>query len=240
MPVFMRVDAHDDYLENGLTIEEVIRFCKCAKEAGVDVLDVSRGNVISAGNKYEVPPVDIPKGFNIENAARIRKETGMVTIGVGRLNEPYIAEKVLEEDKVDMVVMGRAQLADSEFVNKVQRGDLENIDYCVGCNQGCLDGFADANCPHITCLRNPAVGRERECAVTKTDKPETVLIAGGGIVGLEAAIILQDSGGGAEERRDETGSDRHGKEGRAAWGRDPSAYAGYTGTGKGNPSPYFV
>lgn len=194
MPVFIRVDAHDDYLENGLTIEEVIRFCKCAKEAGVDVLDVSRGNVISAGNKYEVPPVDIPKGFNIENAARIRRETGMVTIGVGRLNEPYIAEKVLEEDKVDMVVMGRAQLADPEFVNKVRRGDLEDIDYCVGCNQGCLDGFADVNCSHITCLRNPAVGRERECAVTKTDKPETVLIAGGGIAGLEAAIILQERG----------------------------------------------
>ena len=32
----MRIDAHDDYLENGLTIEEVIEFCKMAKEAGVD------------------------------------------------------------------------------------------------------------------------------------------------------------------------------------------------------------
>ena len=31
----MRIDAHDDYLEGGLTIEEVIAFCKMAKEAGV-------------------------------------------------------------------------------------------------------------------------------------------------------------------------------------------------------------
>lgn len=38
MPIFMRIDAHDDYLENGLTIEEVAQFCKWAKEAGVDVL----------------------------------------------------------------------------------------------------------------------------------------------------------------------------------------------------------
>ena len=82
MPLFMRIDAHDDYLENGLTIEEVISFCKLAGAAGVDVLDISRGNVISAGMKYEVPPVDIPKAFNIENAAKIRKETGMFTIGV--------------------------------------------------------------------------------------------------------------------------------------------------------------
>ena len=191
MPLFMRIDAHDDYLEGGLTIEEVIAFCKLAGEAGVDVLDVSRGNVITPANKYEVPPIDLPRGFNIENAARIRRETGMLTVGVGRLNEPYIAQKVLEEDKVDMVVMGRAQLADPEFLNKVRQGRLEDIDYCVGCDQGCLDGFADVDCPHITCLRNPAVGRERECAIVPAQNPETVLIAGGGIAGLEAAIILK-------------------------------------------------
>lgn len=55
MPLFMRIDAHDDYLENGLTIEDVIAFCKRAKEAGVDVLDISRGNILTAGLKYEFP-----------------------------------------------------------------------------------------------------------------------------------------------------------------------------------------
>ena len=93
MPLFMRIDAHDDYLEGGLTIEEVIEFCKLAGEAGVDVLDVSRGNIISAATKYEVPPIDIPRGFNIDNAARIRKETGMLTIGVGRINTAELAER---------------------------------------------------------------------------------------------------------------------------------------------------
>lgn len=194
MPLFMRIDAHDDYLENGMTIEDTIAFCKMAKEAGVDVLDVSRGNIISAGNKYEVPPVDIPQGFNIDNAAHIRKETGMLTIGVGRINTPELAEKYLEEDKVDMVVLGRAQYVDPEFMNKAKEGNVEDIDYCVGCNQGCLDGFADINCPQVTCLRNPALGRELTCKIEKTDKPETVLIAGGGIAGLEAAIVLQQRG----------------------------------------------
>lgn len=194
MPLFMRIDAHDDYLEGGLTIEEVIEFCKMAKECGVDVLNVSRGNVITPANKYEVPPIDIPRGFNIENAAKIRKETGMLTIGVGRLNEPGIAERVLEEDKVDMVVMGRAQYADPQFLTKVKAGDIDDIDYCIGCDQGCLDGFADLDCPHVTCLVNPAVGREAQCEIVPTDKPETVLIAGGGIAGLEAAIILRKRG----------------------------------------------
>lgn len=118
----MRIDAHDDYLENGLTIEEVIDFCKLAKEAGVDTLDVSRGNILSAGLKYEVPSIDIPRAFNIDNAAKIRKETGMLTIGVGRINTPQLAEQILEDDKVDMVVIGRGQLVDPDFCNKAEAG----------------------------------------------------------------------------------------------------------------------
>ena len=196
MPLFMRIDAHDDCLENGMTIEDTIAFCKMAGEAGVDVLDVSRGNVISAASKYEVPPLDLPRGFNVDNAARIRRETGMVTIGVGRINDPQQAEDILEADKVDLVVMGRAQLADPDFCNKCKEGRVEDIDRCVGCDQGCLDGFADLNMPHITCLRNPAIGREAECAAAmkKTDAPKTVLIAGGGIAGMEAARALQQKG----------------------------------------------
>lgn len=194
MPLLMRIDAHDDYLENGLTIEDVIVFCKLAKDAGVDVLDISRGNILTAGLKYEVPPVDIPHAFNIKNAARIRKETGMLTIDVGRINTPELAEKILEEDQVDMVVMGRAQLADPEFCNKAKAGKIEEIDYCVGCNQGCYDGFENKESPHITCLRNPAVGREAECKIIPSEKPQKVLIAGGGIAGLEAAIILRRRG----------------------------------------------
>lgn len=194
MPLLMRIDAHDDYFEGGLAIEDIISFCKLAGEAGVDVLDISRGNILTAGLKYEVPSIDIPKAFNIDNAARIRKETGILTIGVGRINTAELAEQILSEDKVDMVVMGRAQLADSEFCNKAKAGRVEDIDYCVGCNQGCYDGFENVNSPCITCLRNPAVGREAECAVTSAEKSETVLIAGGGIGGLEAAIILKQRG----------------------------------------------
>lgn len=194
MPLFMRVDAHDDYLEGGLTIEEVIGFCKMAKEAGVDVLDVSRGNFSSAAIKYEVPPIDLPRGFNVNNAAKIRKETGMLTVAVGRINAPSQAEDILKSDKADMVVMGRAQLADPEFCNKALAGKSEDIIRCVGCNQGCYDGFVSPEMPFITCLRNPALGREEEYQFSKTKEPRKVLIAGGGIAGLEAALQLKKRG----------------------------------------------
>lgn len=194
MPLFMRIDAHDDYVENGLTIEDIIAFCKLAGKAGVDVLDISRGNIMSSAVKYEVPPIDLPRGFNVENAARIRKDTGMITIAVGRINDPALAESILAEGKSDMVVVGRGQLADPEFCNKARESRGDEIVKCVGCNQGCYDGFVDPSFPHITCLRNPALGREREYELVPTEFSKTVLIVGGGMAGLEAAITLKKRG----------------------------------------------
>jgi 2,4-dienoyl-CoA reductase-like NADH-dependent reductase (Old Yellow Enzyme family)/thioredoxin reductase len=194
MPIFMRIDAHDDYLEGGLTIEEVIQFCKLAEHAGVDVLDVSRGNFSSSAIIYEVPPIDLPRGFNVDNAGRIRKETDMLTVAVGRINDPAQAEEILSTGKADMVVIGRAQLADPEFCNKAEAGDVESIVRCVGCNQGCYDGFVSSEVPYITCLRNPALGREVEYELKATANPKKILVAGGGIAGLETALILKRRG----------------------------------------------
>ena len=194
MPLFMRIDAHDDYLEGGLTIEEVIEFCKLAKEAGVDVLDVSRGNFSSGAIKYEVPPIDLERGFNVENAARIKAATGMFTVAVGRINTPSQAEDIIASDKADMVVVGRGQLADPEFCNKAMSDRENQIIKCVACNQGCYDGFVSKDVAYITCLRNPALGREKEYRLIKTDSPKKVLIAGAGVAGLEAAITLKRRG----------------------------------------------
>lgn len=194
MPIFMRVDCHDDFLENGLTTDDIIAFCKLAKEKGVDVLNISRGNILSAAVMYETPPVDLPNGFNVEKAARIRKETGMLTMPAGRINTPGYAEEILEQDKADLVVMARAQLADPEFCKKAKAGKLSSIKYCIGCDQGCYDYFVDLSKEHISCLRNPAVGHEKEYELVQTDKPKKVLIAGGGIAGLEAADVLLKRG----------------------------------------------
>lgn len=193
MPLLMRIVAHDDYLEGGLTIEDMIQFCQMAKEAGVDVLDISRGNALSAGVKFEVPSIDIPRGFNVDNAARIKLETGLPVIAVGRINTASQADAIIAEDKADMVVMGRAQIADPEFCNKAFAGEDEKIVRCIACNQGCVDRFMGGGQP-ISCLRNPAVGRERAFELVTTAAPKTVLIAGGGLAGLEAAITLKERG----------------------------------------------
>lgn len=194
MPLFMRVDAQDDYLTGGLTTDDIIQFCKWAGEAGIDVLDISRGNLFGAGLKYEVPSIDLPRGFNVANAARVKRETGMITMAVGRINRADQAEEILSSGQADLVVMGRAQIADPEFVNKVSAGQEDDVIYCIGCNQGCFDGVVAPDSPHITCLRNPSVGLESDYELKPTNDPKLVYIAGGGVGGMEAATLLHRRG----------------------------------------------
>lgn len=78
MPMVMRIDSMDDFLPGGLTTDDIIRFCNMAKAAGVDILSISRGNkLVPVAMNYEVPSIDIPRGFNIDNAAKIKAATGI-------------------------------------------------------------------------------------------------------------------------------------------------------------------
>lgn len=197
-PMFMRVCAHDDYTYdvagnfNGLTLEDVAEFARRAHALGVDVLDVSRGN-FQRGNIYEVPAMGVPYGFNKDNALKLRHMTGMPVMAVGRLGRPELANIVLGEG-IDLVGWGHAHLADPEIVKKTREDRIDDICYCIGCDQVCSQAFHEKDVEHISCMRNPAVGRERSFRLVPAETKKTVLIAGGGPGGLQAAITLAQRG----------------------------------------------
>ncbi|MEK3737291.1 FAD-dependent oxidoreductase [Paenibacillus sp. FSL H7-0941] len=192
-PILMRISAIED-LPGGLTLEDMKLFSKLAEEAGIDAINVSRGVPAGAAIKYEVPPIDLPVGFNVDNAAQIKSAVNIPVIAVGRINDPAIADRIIAEGLADFVAIGRAQLADPEFCNKALAGRADTIVKCVGCDQGCFDGFVNPNVPFISCVFNPATGRESEYELQQTNIPKKILIAGGGPGGLEAAVTLKRRG----------------------------------------------
>ena len=117
------------------------------EEAGIDMLHVSQGGDF---NHVVSPSACEAKAKYVNNAAEMKKVLHIPVIGVGRINDPLIAEEVLRSGKADMVTMARTSLADPDFPIKAARGDFQDINYCVGCLQGCTKG----------CLVNPMVGHE--------------------------------------------------------------------------------
>lgn len=173
-PILMRISAIED-LPGGLTLEDMKLFSKLAEDAGIDAINVSRGVPAGAAIKYEVPPIDLPVGFNVDNAAQIKSVVNIPVIAVGRINDPAIANRIIAEGLADFVAIGRAQLTDSEFCNKALAGRADTIVKCVGCDQGCFDGFVNPKVPFISCVFNPATGRESEYELQRASTPKKYL-----------------------------------------------------------------
>lgn len=193
MPLFMRLDAVDEMMPKNMSEDEIVNFINLAADAGVDIVDLSRGNARSNATVYEVPPYNLEPGFNMENIARIKARVKIPVAGVGRVTTPALANQLIEEGKCDMIAIGRAQITDPEWCNKAREGRDDEIRQCIGCTQGCYDKVIDPNATHITCTRNPMACLEYK-GLTKTETPKNVMIIGGGLGGMMAAEFLKARG----------------------------------------------
>ena len=101
-----------------------------------------------------------------------------------KVNEPMMADTVIKMGKADFIAIGRGSLADPYFPQKARENRLDEINYCIGCLQGCLGEAMKMN---FTCLVNPRVTHEFENDLSKTDTPKRIMIVGASPAGLMAA-----------------------------------------------------
>ena len=184
-PISIRISG-DEYARGGRDLEDTQHVAPMFVEAGVDAFHVSAGSFPLA-NWRVIPPTGTPPGINRKLSAAIKQVVDVPVMVVGRINDPFVAEDILEKGDADMVVLGRALLADPELPNKAKQGRFEDINPCIGCSQGCLGRIMTGRA--LTCVNNPSVGREKEMTIVPAAEPRRVLIAGGGPGGLEAARV---------------------------------------------------
>ncbi len=139
-----------------------------------------------------IPPMAEPQGSCVALAEAIKSEVRVPVIGGIRVVDPLHAESLLAQGRVDMVLMGRALLADPELPNKARAGRLAEIRKCVGCNQ-CLEITEGAEAG-IHCLVNPGLGREGRLPVRAAQRRKRVAVVGGGPAGMKAAEVLAQRG----------------------------------------------
>ena len=190
LPVIARISG-DEMIPNGFHIEEMVRFSKILKEEGVDAIHVTAGTACST------PPwffqhMFVPKGKTWEMAARLKKETEMPVIFVGRINSRRDVDLLLKEYHADYIGLGRALVADPDFAGKYLHKVKGNIRPCLACSEGCLGGVKSGT--GLGCVVNPVVGHEKEQLLEPAKEKKHFAIAGGGLAGMEAAITLKKRG----------------------------------------------
>lgn len=106
LPLFLRLSV-TEWVEGGWGMEDSIRLACLLKEQGhVDLIDCSSG-----GNdpRQKIP---VHPGYQIPLARKMREGSGMPTAAVGLVHSPDLAESVIANHDADLVVLGRAVLAD--------------------------------------------------------------------------------------------------------------------------------
>lgn len=188
-PVCVRISA-DEYIEGGLTVDESKEFARLFDKAGADLLHVSAG--IYDSLMFISGPPAMPEAMHVPLARAIKEAVRIPVIAVGRIADPYVAEKVLEDGSADLVAFGRALLADAKFATKIYEDRMEEICKCISCRY-CLE--RTHHNLDVRCAVNPALGRESifdDTAVARDQKK--VLVIGGGPAGMQAAISARKLG----------------------------------------------
>ncbi len=183
-PIIFRMSG-DDFVEDGLKIDESIEIAKILEQAGVDAFNVSPGWHES---RTPVMLMVIPRMAYTFLSEKIKSRVNVPVIASVRINDLKLAEELLNNEQADLVSIGRPLIVDPELPNKYRNGQRDDIRTCIACNQGCFDSLL--NFKSVTCTYNAMAGHEGEYKIIKTGKPKKVAVVGGGPAGMEAARVL--------------------------------------------------
>jgi mycofactocin system FadH/OYE family oxidoreductase 2 len=185
----VRLNADEMHPRGGLTHADAKQVAQRLEASGqLDFLDLSLGTFY---NLFLVEgSMHTPLAYTVPLSAGMRSVVKLPVFCTNRINDPHLAEKILEDGQADMIGMVRALICDPELPNKSMEGRTDDIRNCIACNQGCIARMGLGY--RLGCLHNPAAGEEETLGIgtlKPAETPKKVVVVGAGPAGLEVARV---------------------------------------------------
>ena len=191
----------EDYVEVGRGMEESERAAKYLQDAGYDMLNADNGTYDSW--YWAHPPMYMPENCNLEDVAHIKKYVDIPVVCAGRM-DPEVGAEAIAEGRIDAMGVARQFLVDPEWITKLIEDRLEDIKPCICCHAGCFNFSSSKghyNTQDLTdtmglarCALNPETMQSKKYNIKPAKKQKKVAVIGGGIGGMESAILLAKRG----------------------------------------------
>lgn len=191
----------EEYTEIGRTMEESEKAAKYLQDAGYDMLNADNGTYDSW--YWAHPPMYMPQNCNLEDVAHIKKFVDIPVVCAGRM-EPDVGAKAIAEGRIDAMGVARQFLADDQWITKLIEDRLEDIRPCICCHNACFNmakykGVANQQSIHdvshiARCALDPRVMQSKKYKIVPAKKQKNIAVVGGGIGGMEAAIVCAKRG----------------------------------------------
>ena len=191
----------EEYTEVGRCMEESEKAAKYLQDAGYDMLNADNGTYDSW--YWAHPPMYMPQNCNLEDVAHIKKFVDIPVVCAGRM-EPDVAAQAIAEGRIDGMGVARQFLADPEWITKLLEDRLEDIKPCICCHAGCFNFSSSkgkANTQDLKdtmglarCAINAETMQSTKHYITPAKKLKNIAVVGGGIGGMEAALVCAKRG----------------------------------------------
>ena len=106
--VFVRFSA-TDAAEGGWDVDDTVAASRRVAEAGADLIDVSSGGLVPEQHIVPGP------GYQVDYAATVRRETGLLVAAVGMIDDPTFGERILADGRADAILSAREWLRDPHY-----------------------------------------------------------------------------------------------------------------------------
>jgi len=191
----------EDYTEVGRNMAESEKAAKYLQDAGYDMLNADNGTYDSW--YWAHPPMYMPQNCNLNDVSHIKKFVDIPVVCAGRM-EAEVGAKAVEDGLIDAVGVARQFLTDPEWITKLIEDRIEDIKPCICCHAGCFNFSSSkghANTQDLTdtmglarCALTPKTMQSKKYEIKPAKKIKKIAVIGGGIGGMEAAIVCAKRG----------------------------------------------